>query len=225
MLESPVEYIDPTEQTSLDAFPKESYLNRVRWIWSRKPHQIIINNNVQKYIVHLSKRLNSKYDSHIKLFGAEAWKKLSRVSIAVAAMLCSMDDTGENLIVKKDHVHWASWFMAQCYDNSLFKLGQYVENERKYTKCDAHAVQALQGIYNQHATLVNQMEMATELSQSQLRSISGLDNADFNKVVNQMAECHFFRWNGDKIVPSERFRTALAQISRNTYLKGVGQNG
>lgn len=216
----PTTYISPTEKPKLGAYNKESYLNRVRWIWSRKPEQILIDETVQDYIVDAANKLNEKYNSHVKLFGSEAWKKLARVSIAVAAMLCSTTDY-ENLEVKLEHVQWAKSFMIACYDNPMFRLKEYVQNARLYTQCSQAAVQAMQGLYNQHATLITQMEMNTEMSTQQLKAISGLDNDEFTKVINRMAECYFIHY-GERVTPSERFRTALSQINRIAYLKKVG---
>ena len=222
IVEKPDEYIDPTEEAKLEAFDKEAYKNRVRWIWSREPEQIIIDEEVQRYIVDRARKLNLQYDSNIGLFGAEAWKKVSRVSIATAAMLFSCSPDGEKVIVKKEHVDWATRFLINCYDNPIFKLKEFVEEERKYTTCNNHAIQALNGIYNQNPTLVKEMERSTDLTQAQLRAVSGLDNDKFVELFNRLAECYFFRWNGDKIIPSERFRKALTKINRDTYLKEVG---
>lgn len=221
LIDKPKTYVSPTTKIDLEAFPKESYKNRVRWIWSRKPEQVRINRQVQEFIVECANNLNKKYDSHLQFFGAEAWKKLSRVAIATAAMVCSIDETGENLVVTEEHVQWAMKFMISCYDNEIFKLRQYVEEQRKYATCNEQAVQALQGIYNTNPTLVEQLEMSTSMTLAHLRSISGLSNDDFNKLVNRLAECYFIHY-GEKIIPSERFRLAASRINRDAYVKGVG---
>jgi hypothetical protein len=218
----PEEYIYPSDNNPTEAYPKESYMNRVRWIWSRKPEQIVIDQETRNYIIESSKKLNKSYDSHIGFFGAEAWKKLSRVAIASAACTCSMDETGENLIVKKEHVTWAKDFLVRCYDNNLFKLKEYVQHQRQYTECPTTAIPVMQALYDQHTTLIQQMENMTEMSQTQLRNISGLDTTDFGKVMNHLSEFHFITWNGDKVIPSQRFRMALAKISRSNYVAKVG---
>lgn len=222
LVDKPSEYTSPTETIDIEPYPKESYLNRVRWIWSRKPDQIVINEQVQQFIVDTANELNQVYDCHINFFGSEAWKKLARVSIAVAACVASMDETGEKCIVNIDHVRWARNFLIACYDNDLFKLREYAEGQRKYTQCPSSAVAVLQGLYNTQRTLINYMEMQTEMSQTQLRAVSGLEPNDFNKVINKLTECYFIVPTGDKIVPSQRFRKAIAQVKRNIYMTRVG---
>lgn len=223
LIDKPDEYTDPNERPKLEAFPIESYRNRIRWIWSRKPEQINIPDDVKELIVHQANRLNKLYDCHINFFGPEAWKKLTRVAIAVAGMCVSTEDF-ETLDVKPDHVEWAKNFLIACYDNELFNLKGYVDNERKYTTCPKTSVNVLQGLYNQHKTLIIQMSRGTEFSQRQLQALSGLDNKDFNKVMNTFAECYFIRYTrtGDRVIPTERFRQAFKQINNNEYLRKVG---
>ena len=223
LVPKPKGYISPLDEFYLDPFPKESYMNRIRWVWSRTKEQVVLDRPILEHIVKLSDELNQSYDSHIAIFGAEAWKKLSRVAIAVAGMLCSMDETGEKLIVKKEHVDWAKNFLVGLYDNSLFKLREYVDDQRRLVECTDIDVHNLQGIFDSHAVMLQQLEMATEMSQRQLSAVSGLDNKEFPKVINQMAKYNFIRWQGDKIVPTQKFRIAMQRVNKNTYMKKVGE--
>lgn len=213
--------IDPDTPIKMDGFEKESYMNRIRWIWSRKPEQVKLSDQTRKYIIQCANELNKHYATHIQFFGREAWKKLSRVSIAVAACVCSYDETGENLKISEEHVTWARNWLARCYDNKVFKMKRYVEEERAYTLCDRNDVQMLQGIYNRNATLISQMDLGTEFSQMQLRSISGLDNDEYSKVINRLAEGRFIKWAGEKVQPSPKFRTAMQHVDKITKMKRV----
>ena len=223
LVPKPSGYVSPLDMFSLEPFPKEAYMNRVRWVWSRTKDQVVLDRPILEHIVRLSDELNRQFDSHIAIFGAETWKKLSRIAIACAGMLCSMDETGEKLVVKKEHVDWAKDFLVALYDNSLFKLREYVEDQRRLTECTDVDITNLQGLYDQHAVMLQQLEMATEVSQKQLQAISGLESKDFAKVVNQMAKYNFIRWQGEKIVPTQKFRIAMRNINRNTYMRKVGE--
>ena len=223
LVPKPEGYISPLEMFPLEPFPKEAYMNRIRWVWSRTKDQVVLNREVLEHIVRISEDLNRMFDSHINIFGAETWKKLSRVSIAVAGLLCSMDETGEKLVVTKEHVDWAKDFLVKLYDNDLFKLREYVEDQRRLTECTETDVFNLQGLYNNHTVMLQQLEMATEMGQRQLQAVSGLDSKDFAQVINQMARYNFIRWQGEKIVPTEKFRKAMRLVSKNTYMKKVGE--
>jgi hypothetical protein len=222
LVDKPKKYTSPLERFEQEPFPEESYKNRVRWVWSRTADQILIDRSVEEYIVDLAEELNEKYDSHIALFGAEAWKKLARMAIAAAGMVCSMDETGEKIVVTKDHVLWARDFLVSCYDNRIFKLREYVENEKRFIECDDSSVVALQGMYNTHAVMLKQLEMSTELSARDLQSMSGLDQKEFSRVVNQLVKYGFVRY-GTKVVPTQRFRIAMSRIDEEVYMPKVGE--
>jgi hypothetical protein len=216
------EYISPLDDFDLEPFDKEAYQNRVRWIWSRTADQILMERPVLEYIVKCSQELNNKYNSHIMLFGPEAWKKLSRIAIATAALVCSISEDGENLIVTEEHVTWARNFLVACYDNPLFKLREYVEMQRRLVECDEAAIHALQGLYSSHNVLLKQLEMSTEMSQRDLQGMSNMDQKEFGKVMNQMVKFGFVEY-GTKITPTVRFRTAMGRIDKEIFMPRIGE--
>ena len=208
------EMINPNTKVELEAFDQESYKNRVRWIWSRKPEQIKLTEDIRDYVIERANELNRRYGTHIQFFGREAWKKLSRVAIATAACVCSYDETGENLVVTEEHVLWAEKFLIACYDNDVFKMARYVEEERSYTKCDRNDIQLLQGIYNTNSALIQHLDSGTEFSQSQLRAVSGVKDDEYGKLISRLTKGKFIKWSQDKIQPTPKFRTAVSKISR-----------
>lgn len=216
-------YTSPLESVDLDPFPKQSYLNRVRWVWTRNVDQIVMSTDVMEGIVRLADELNTDFDSHIKIFGAEAWKKLARLAIAVAGTLVSTDETNEKIVVKMEHVEWARNFFLACYDNKMFKLREFVAAQKIYTHCDAQAVTALQRIYNSHAIMLQQLEMSAGMSARELEDVSGLDRKEFTTVLNDLAKAAMFQRKNGKIVPSERFRKAMLRIKDHVYMKKIGE--
>jgi hypothetical protein len=214
--------INPLAKVS-DPFNSESYKNRVRWVWSRKQDQIKFDTDVDQYIVDQSYELADEFSSHIQFLGNEAYVKLAKVAVAVAGMLVSTDDSWENIIVKKSHVDWAVNFLRGLYDNETFRLKQYVASERRYATVDDQVVARVQELYQNHATLLEQMEENPDLSNRNLQAISGLEGKDFSKTMNEMAKLMLFQWHGDKVVPSERFRTSMGLINRNVRVKGIGE--
>lgn len=217
------EYVSPLEEIEQEPFDRTAYQNRVRWIWSRKPEDITIDRSVLEHIVDSAKELNKTYGSNIKIFGPEAWKKLSRVSIATAALLCSISEDGQKLIITKEHVDWAKNFLVSIYDNKLFKLKEYVDNQKRQVEADEASIHALQGLYNSHAIMLKQLEMSTDMQRNDLLSMSGLDSKEFSRVVNQLVRYDFVTF-GTKICPTQRFRTAMTQIDRQVFLPRLGES-
>lgn len=215
--------IDPywePEQPLEDA----DYQTRIRWVWSRKPDQILIDQSVGNYIVEKSNELNEKYDCHIKIFGTECWKKLSRLAIAMAGYTVSTDDTFMNIIVTKEHVDAAYNMLVSLYDNPTFRLKEYVENERKYNCIDAEGVQLLQELYIKIPQLLLMLEQESKPSRNSLMAAVGLDAQTYNGFMSQLIRGSFIKLNGMDVIPTERFRLGMAKINRNGSLTRIGEN-
>ena len=204
-------------------FDEKAYRTRIRWIWSRTADQVIIDKETMLYIMKAANELNDLYDCHIKIFGTEAWKKLTRLSIAVAGYLVSTDETYENIIVKPEHVMYAINFLIGLYDNPTFKLKEYVDHQKRYTQIDEDGVALLQNIYDKHPTLVLQLEQSATATKNMLGASSGLSNDDLNKALNSLAKGLFVQFQDHNIIPTERFRLGLAKINRNTRVQRLGE--
>lgn len=204
-------------------FAPEVYRTRIRWIWSRTAEQVKISTDVAKYILQKANELNKDYGCHIKIFGTEAWKKITRLAIAVAGYTVYTDDTYENIIVNNEHVDFAVDFFKKIYDNSTFKLKEYVEHERKYSEIDDEGIALLQAIYDKTPMIVLQLEQAATTTRNVLQSATGLSHDDLNKALNDLTKGLFVQFSGYDIIPTERFRLGIASINRNTHLSRLGE--
>ena len=214
--------IDPFWEPQ-EPFAPEVYRDRIRWVWSRTPEQVIISKEVGLYILEKANELNQDYECHIKIFGTEAWKKLCRLAIAVAGYLVSTDDSYTNIIVDKTHVDYAVKFFRELYDNPTFKLKEYVEHERKYTQIDDDGVARLQDIYDRNPSLVLQLEQTASASKNMLGGATGLNNDELNKALQNLAKGLFIRFTNHEVIPTERFRLGVARINRNTITRRLGE--
>lgn len=207
-----------------EPLPDKVYQDRVRWVWSRTADQIIISEEVGKQIIQCANALNNEYDCHIKIFGTEAWKKLSRLAIAVAGYTVSTDETYENIIVTAEHVTYAMDLYIKLYDNPVFRLKEYVTNERKYNTIDDAGVAGLQNIYNTYAAMILMLAQEARPSKSTLMAAGGLDNNTYNAAMNMLIKGSFVKLSGNDVLPTERFRLGMAKVRRQTGLERVGEN-
>lgn len=210
--------------TPLDPYPKEAYRDKIRWVWSRTPEQIIFEDGVIEAIMEAASNLNKVYNSHIKIFGTEAWKKLTRISIALAGYLCSTDESFENIVVTNEHVALAVKYFVDLYDNDTFKFKQFVDHERKYTEIDEDGVALLQTIFDKYPMLVMQLEQSAGITKNVLGSATGLGNEALNSATNLLAKGLFIKFSNYEMIPTERFRLGINQINRNTYTERLGEN-
>lgn len=215
-------HINPLWQPE-EPLPSQVYQDRIRWIWSRTPEQVLLSEECQTYIVNKANELNDVYDSHIKIFGTEAWKKLARLSIAIAGYLCSTDDTYQNIIVKQEHVDYAANYLVSLYDNETFKLKEFVDYEKQYTEIDEEGVAFLQDIYNKSPMLVLQLEQCSSTNKNVLIAATGMEASDINKALNNLTKGLFVKFNNHEIIPTERFRKGLNAINKDTYAPRIGE--
>lgn len=202
----------------------EIYQTRLRWVWSRTPEQVILSSEVSNYIISKANDINEKYDCHIKIFGTEAWKKITRLAIAIAGYTCSTDESYENIIVTKECVDFAVDFFIKLYDNPTFKLKEYVAHERQYSQIDEDGVRLLQDIYMKHTGLILQLEQCASTNRNMLAAATGLTNDELNKALMQLTRGLFIRYQTHDIVPTERFRLGMTRISRTIRATRVGEH-
>jgi hypothetical protein len=206
----------------LDPYAEADYRNRIRWVWSRSAEQIIIPDVVGHYIFEKANMLNQHYDSHIKIFGTEAWKKLARVAIALAGYTVSTDDF-QSILVTTEHVDYAVAYMTKIYDNPVFKLKQYVEHERKYSTTDENAVTLLQSIYMQAPSVIQHLEQEHKTSKAMMAAASGLANDTLGTVLNTLVSGMFVKLSSGDIIPTERFRLTSPALNRNVFVRRLGE--
>ena len=215
--------IDPFWQPATP-YPTEAYQTRVRWVWSRKPEQILITDEVAHHLINQANALNAEYDCHIKIFGTEAWKKLCRVAIAVAGYLVSTDETYQNIIVQKEHVDYAVALFIRLYDNHVFRLREYVANERKYNNIDDDGISMLQELYIKVPALLLILEQESRPNRNSLMAAVGLDQNQYNGFMSTLIRGSFVKLSGADILPTERFRLGMSRIDRGGILRRLGEN-
>lgn len=217
------EIISPDTEVHETPHSQESYRNRVRWVWSRKPEQVVIDGPIKQAINDAVQELNDRYDSR-KLFflGTTAWKKVCRIALACAACCVSTDETFEKIIVKPEHVAWAKSFLIACYDNRTFKLRQRVVDERSKEEADDISHANAQTLYDKYPAIINTMRKKNELGVRQLQMISGLDQDSFSGVMRILTENNFIEWTSTQnFQMTLRFRKSCEGL-KEKYLRRVG---
>ena len=214
--------IDPFWEP-IEPFEPEAYQTRIRWVWSRTADQVVIDQEVGRYILEMCNELNKEYDSHIKIFGTEAWKKVSRLAIAIAGYLVSTDSSYERIIVTKEHVDAAVQYLIDCYDNSTFKLREYVAMERMYNEIDEDGIALLQELYNTNPSILLQLERINRTNKQNIMAATGLESNDYNKFMQRLTQGLFITYEGYDIIPTQRFRLGMSKINRAGKIHKIGE--
>jgi len=190
---------------------KKNYETKISWIKTLTANDIIISDEVGSYIFEKSEILNDMFECSFTLFGSETDKKLARMSASLACMLCSIDDDNK-VKVTKEHVDYIYNYLVNNYDNSLFKLRYYADEEKSYIKHNAEDVAALKGLYPMNTTLIDFLSTTSKASRNELQSISGMNRDEFAIVFNKLASRKFIRIYKDQVAPTIKFRNSLKEL-------------
>jgi hypothetical protein len=120
--------------------------------------------------------------------------------------------------VKKEHVDWAAWFLKECYDNEIFQLPKFVEQERVYNYTNPQVNNVVVGLINSQRLLMQQLAKGQNMSIMDLQMLSGLDREQFQGVLQTLIQHSLVRASAGKLQPTQRLAKAL-KAYRNEYQK------
>jgi DNA primase len=221
LVPEPDEYISPLNDDG--TLPEEYQLpdelkQLIRWVWSRNKDQIIFDTYVEKYIEHVAMALNKDFGSSIKIIGIEGTKKIARIAASVAACCYSTDETGEILVIKKEHVDWVKAFLEECYDNELFRLKQFVTQERKFSTTNDAVNLQVASIAKAHPMIIKLLLEQQDCPHYNLQAASGMDKQEYNALVAKMFESGLVHPTTKGITATRRLRLAV-DVFRANYKK------
>lgn len=193
-------------------FTEKQLRNRIYWIWSRTCEQVKLTTEIQQYIVDISKNLNARYASSVKIFSTETWKKIARLAIAIAGYMVSTDATYENIIVQKRHIDIAALLLESIYNNQTFKLKEVVDEERKQIECTLPDIEKIKEMMTRYPTMMAYLEKNSNVAKSTLVTVSGLDSMIFNEAMQQLARQSFITMTQFKIFPTPKLLIAMKKV-------------
>lgn len=136
--EVPAEEINRAHEAGSQQFSSDLCSTLVRWVWSRKPEQIVWEDGAEAAVYKAANDLGSRYvESPPLVQAANVRVKVARLAVALAARLFSTDDSYENVVVRRDHVEDAVAFLDRIYNMPGFG---YAELSREAMEDKAHAV-------------------------------------------------------------------------------------
>lgn len=201
--------ISPLTKEKLDHTHNPAYRNLIYWIWTRTAEQVLFDTNIDQYIWTVSQELNETYESEVQIFGREAFKKVARLAISVAGCCFSHDGTGTSVLVKKEHVDWARQFLVKCYDNDIFRLPEYVEQEKSVRQTTPEINALVAQLVQQHPMVMKELHKSRGIPLRMLQATSGYDTKDFNKVFNVLVQKGLVITSKENILATLRLRKAF----------------
>jgi hypothetical protein len=210
----------PDDVPELEPFEADVYRHLIYWVWSRKAKQVVFLPGVDKYIRQMSDELNEKYDCEgAMLLGSEAWKKLAKIAVACAGATFSCDESGENLLVTKEHVEWAVGFFTRAYDNPTFRLPDYVKKEQSMSTVTQAVIDMVHALArnSSNALVVKTLLENGEMSRQDLQMVSGVPFNEFNELISKMVKSALIEVTRTGIRPTNRLKFAVEAFRENYH--------
>lgn len=168
---------------------------RVLWAWSRKPEDVKFTDEATERILEKATEMGAKYSSKVPIVEAADQRiKIARMSVAAACCVFSTE-TGEDVIVKKEHVDFVVDFMDELYCAKSFGYDKLSEQDRLVSDTSDDNISKLR---TQFLTLpiMDMNEMAGILyqlpyfSRVTLEDYTGLSKDDLKMLLKFMTNNH-----------------------------------
>lgn len=192
---------------------EQHYHHKSRWIKSLNEENIIIDNDLGKYIFEKSIELNEMFECSFSLFGSETDKKVARMSAALACMLCNTDDY-KTIKVEREHVDYIVRFLKNIYDNPIFRLKEFATEEKSYNIIVEEDKAELERYYPNNVTFIDFLANTSKVNRNELMTVSGLNKDDFSKIFNFLVARKFVKLAKDMVVPTLKFRNTYRMMNK-----------
>jgi len=118
-------------QRADNPYTKTLCKNLILWIWTRKPKEIVITSEVEKYILKRSIEFCADWVADIPLVeSADQRLKITRIAAAIAGRTYSTED-GVHLLVQKHHIDDAIAFLYKIYKSPSLDYYEYSIDKAK----------------------------------------------------------------------------------------------
>lgn len=193
------------------------YKHKIKWIKSLNSDDVVIDNELGSYIFEQGMQLNKMFECSFTLFGSETDKKIARLSSALACMLCSTEDY-KHVIVKKEHVDYIVEFIKKLYDNQIFRLKEFANEEKSYKEVVDRDTKELESLYPKNVTFIDFLANTSKVNRNELQTVAGLNRDEFTKIFNILVARKFIKLSKDQVSPTVKFRSTYRLINKNFNL-------
>ena len=194
------------------------YRVKSKWIKSLGYNNVIIDKELGNYIFNKGLELNQLFESSFTVFGSETDKKIARLASALATMLVSSDDF-KVIKVTKEHVDYVVNFIKSLYDNQIFRLKEFADEEKSYKVVEDMDTKELERLYPNNVTFIDFLANTSKVNRNELQTVSGLNKDDFNKIFNILVSRRFIKMARDQVSPTIKFRNTYRVMNKKFNLR------
>ena len=164
--------------------------NLILWAWSRDPRQIRFLPETEAMILASAIEIGKKYRCNIVLVEPSDQRlKVARAAAAVAARMFSTSN-GEDLVVKPEHVEFATRFIQRCYDHPAMEYHIYAKNmQRRMFMDEDKAIWLKRELkrYSKGDHLVEIFLTGQYFRKGELADMAGLEKTQVNQLISMLS--------------------------------------
>lgn len=207
------EHIDPAFNAA-EPYEDETYQNCIKFIWQLEPEDIEFVDGADELVAKLNEDFNHQHPINIKLMGPEGWKKLGRVSCAVAAYIMNTDKHFSKLLVTPEIVQYAYDFICECYNSELFRLQDFSDLYVAKHVATKRDVDVLQECYTSHTNGIVMLNRLRKLGSSQLNTMLAGDDRENRAIMSKLMAQFLIEQVGREFRVTSKWNAAFAKLKR-----------
>lgn len=195
---------------------REAYQHKILWVYTREMENVIWEEGVEEFIWEQAEVLNDMFESNVPIFGTTTSKKLARMSVALASLITSTDETYENIVVTKEIVEYMVSWLIKSYSSEIFKLDKVKKEWQSYSEYDDTDKQELEILYPKCASLLEHLGSVSRTTNNNMRNMSGMADNEFRIVFQQLVALRMIKANSNTVTPTEKFRKLFPIINKHS---------
>lgn len=164
---------------------------RVMWAWSRRPENIRFTPEATAKILEYAEAMGKKYSSRIPLVEpADQRLKLARLSVSAAACVYSTDESGQDVVIKPEHVEFVYEYLQSVYDQRAMGYDRFSADEFENSDTTDAAMQRLRNnfisipfVSREIPEIVKALYQMPYFNRNTLEDATGLDRDELKNLL------------------------------------------
>lgn len=162
----------------------------VAWAWSRKADQVTWTPGTEDFLLERAELVGHRYIPDPPLVQAENVRvKLARISVAIAARLFSCDDTGEKVVVTREHVEAAEQVIDKLYGSASFgyrNRSRKVIKDREVAEANRKATRRWLTVHRYDAYVALQAVVGSPFKVRDFCEFAGMSQDEAQEAVREL---------------------------------------
>lgn len=208
----------------------QAYKNNILFAWSRNPEQVEFSLDALTALRQTSEKLSDLYGRANKVpivSPSDQRNKMARLSVALAALTQSTDETGEKVIVHPGHVEFIFHYLNALYRDPACGLNQYAASlpteealtDEKFDKLTKQMKQLdiLKGTYK-FVTCLKVWKQNNYLNANTIEGLLGLDKPEVRALTCLLNTLGLIKTSTGGFAKTSKFNSYLSEAYTRGWL-------